>query len=86
MQQRPRRALLSIVLAPVLLACECSAGGTDGATATSPSLVLGVAMVLVCLSMGFERLEHLIKHIASEHTMPVVAALFRELTILGASA
>ena len=60
------------------------AGATSGsAPSLDASTVMGIVTAVVMLSVGFEKLEHVAKHVASSHNQPVVAALFRELTVLG---
>jgi len=46
-------------------------------------VVLGVCVSLVLVTIGFEKLKHHVEHTLPHHMLPVISALFGELTVLG---
>lgn len=46
-------------------------------------MVLGVCVSLVLVTIGFEKLKHHVEHELPHHMLPVISALFGELTVLG---
>ena len=46
-------------------------------------MVLGVCVSLVLVTIGFEKLKHHVEHTLPHHMLPVISALFGELTVLG---
>lgn len=64
-------------------AAPVAAAASGDAPALDASTVMGIVSAVVLVSVGFEKLEHVAKHLSSSHNQPVVAALFRELTVLG---
>ena len=46
-------------------------------------VVLGVCVLLVAVTIGFEKLKHHVEHELPHHMLPVISALFGELTVLG---